>query len=70
MSSFVQHSKRLFSRRNVVIVGGKRTPIGTFLGGLSNFSGTQLGVFSTKGALSTYGVNANDVEEVYFGNVV
>jgi hypothetical protein len=37
--SIVNSSKRLFSKRNVVIVAGKRTPIGTFMGGLANFTG-------------------------------
>ena len=60
----------MFAKRNVVIVGGKRTPIGIFMGGLQNFSGPQLGVVATKGALEAYNVNANDVDEVYMGNVI
>lgn len=67
------HSKRFFSiagRRNVVIVGGRRTPIGTFMGSLSNMTGPQLGAVATKGVLAAYHVDPKDVNEVYFGNVI
>jgi acetyl-CoA C-acetyltransferase len=67
-------SKRLFathgSRRGVVIVAAKRTPIGTFMGGLQNFPATQLGSFAIKGALSAGHVDPNDVEEVILGQVI
>ena len=56
--------------RGVVIVGGRRTPIGSFLGQLSNYSGPQLGAIATKGALAAYHVNPKEVEEVYMGNVI
>ena len=70
MSSSVMHqTKRLFSRRNVVLVAGKRTPIGTFMGGLSNMTGPQLGTIATKGVLASSGISAEDIEEVYLGNV-
>lgn len=68
--SLVQQGKRLFTKRNVVIVGGKRTPIGTFMGGLSNLTGPQLGTIATKGALSSSGVAPEDIDEVYLGNVI
>ena len=38
-NTFIQISKRMFTKRNVVIVAGKRTPIGTFMGGLQNMTG-------------------------------
>lgn len=68
-SSVVHQSKRLFSRRNVVLVAGKRTPIGTFMGGLSNMTGPQLGTIATKGAIASSGISAEDIDEVYLGNV-
>ena len=52
MNTVVSQTKRAFAKRNVVIVAAKRTPIGTFMGGLSNFTGHQLGTFATKGALA------------------
>lgn len=67
MSTIV--SKRMFAARNVVIVGAKRTPVGSFLGSLANFTGPQLGVIATKGALAASHLSPEDVEEVYLGNV-
>jgi len=67
------HSKRFFSftgRKNVVIVGGRRTPIGTFMGQLSNMTAPQLGAIATKGVLQAYHVDPKDVDEVYMGNVI
>lgn len=56
--------------KRVVIVGGKRTPIGTFMGGLSNFSAPKLGSVAIKGALKSAGVEGKDVDEVFMGNVI
>lgn len=64
-----QTAQRMFSRRNVVIVAGKRTPIGTFMGGLSNMTGPQLGTIATKGVLASSGIAPEAIEEVYLGNV-
>lgn len=45
-------AKYSFSSQNpVYIVAGKRTPIGTFLGKLSNIKATELGSIAIKGAL-------------------
>jgi acetyl-CoA C-acetyltransferase len=68
--SLVQQSKRMFAKRNVVIVAAKRTPIGTFMGGLSNLTGPQLGTIATKGAIQAANISAEDIEEVYLGNVI
>jgi len=54
----------------VYIVSAVRTPIGSFGGVLSSFSATQLGSFAIKGALDKAGVSGEDINEVYFGNVV
>ncbi|KAF3406417.1 Acetyl-CoA acetyltransferase IA [Talaromyces pinophilus] len=55
----------------VYIVSAARTPVGSFLGSLSSLSATQLGSHAIKGALErAEGVNAADVEEVFFGNVL
>lgn len=56
--------------KKVVIVGGKRTPIGTFMGGLSGFTAPQLGSTAIRGALSSAGIEAKEVEEVFMGNVI
>lgn len=54
----------------VVIVSAKRTPIGTFMGGLSTLPAPTLGAVAIKGALSAIGLSPNEVEEVYMGNVL
>ena len=64
------YSKREFSKRNVVIVGAKRTPIGTFMGSLSNLTGPHLGTIATSGALAASHVDPSDIEEVILGNVI
>jgi acetyl-CoA C-acetyltransferase len=55
---------------SVYIVAAKRTPIGSFLGKLSNFTGTQLGGFVVKGALESINLNPKEVDEVILGNVL
>ncbi|MEZ4982266.1 MAG: acetyl-CoA C-acyltransferase [Saprospiraceae bacterium] len=56
--------------KEVYIVSSVRTPIGSWGGGLSGFSATQLGGFAIKGALEKAGIDPGAVEEVYFGNVI
>jgi acetyl-CoA C-acetyltransferase len=56
--------------REVFIVGGARTPIGSFLGTLKNFKAPELGGFAIKEALLRAGVSSADVGEVIMGNVV
>ena len=69
MLSKVGYAKRMFST-NVVIVSGKRTPIGSFMGQLSNISAPHLGVAATTAALREANVDAKDVEEVFYGQVL
>jgi acetyl-CoA C-acetyltransferase len=54
----------------VYIISAARTPIGSFGGKLSGFTATQLGSLAIKGALEKAGVDAQEVQEVYMGNVV
>ena len=54
----------------VVIVAAVRTPIGSFGGVLSTLSATDLGAAAIRGALSRAGVQPDQVQEVYMGNVV
>ncbi len=58
------------SKKEVFIISAARTPMGSFLGGLSSVSATTLGSFAIKGALEKGNVNANLVDEVYMGNVL
>ena len=54
----------------VVIVSAVRTPIGSFGGVLSTLSATDLGAAAIQGALTRAGVQPDQVQEVYMGNVV
>ena len=56
--------------KNIVIVSAVRTPIGSFMGGLSTVSATKLGAAAITGALSKITLDANLVDEVIMGNVV
>ncbi len=53
----------------VYIVSAVRTPLGSFGGGLSSLSATQLGSIAIEGALKNAKVDAANVGEVFFGNV-
>ncbi|MCA0931624.1 acetyl-CoA C-acyltransferase [Lutimonas saemankumensis] len=56
--------------KEVVIVSAVRTPIGSFLGSLSEVSATKLGAAAIKGALKKIDLDPNLVDEVFMGNVV
>ena len=54
----------------VVIVSAARTPIGSFLGGLSTIPAPNLGAIAIKGALNKISLKPELVDEVLMGNVV
>ncbi len=56
--------------KEAYIVSAVRTPIGSFGGSLASISATALGSTAIKGALDQAGVNAEEVSEVLFGNVI
>jgi acetyl-CoA C-acetyltransferase len=56
--------------KRVVIVAAARTPIGSFMGGLSTVSAPKLGAVAIKGALNKIQLDPNLVDEVFMGNVV
>ncbi len=56
--------------KTVYIVSAVRTPMGSFLGGLSSIPATQLGSVAIKGALDKGNVSATSVDEVFMGNVL
>ena len=56
--------------KKVVIVSAIRTPIGSFMGGLSSITAPKLGAAAIKGALEKIQLDPNLVNEVYMGNVV
>lgn len=55
---------------SVVMVAGKRTPFGSFGGGLKDVGATQLSVAAGRATLAQAGLDAKDVGHVVLGNVV
>ena len=56
--------------QKVYIVSAIRTPLGSFGGKLSGFSAVELGSFAMNGAIEKAGIEAQQIDEVVFGNVV
>lgn len=55
---------------SVYILGGARTPIGSFLGTLSSVPAPKLGAVAIEGALKKSNIDGNKVDEVFMGNVL
>lgn len=56
--------------KEVYIISAVRTPIGSFMGGLSTVSATKLGAVAIKGALEKSSTDGNLIDEVFMGNVL
>lgn len=56
--------------KKVYIVSAVRTPIGAMNGALSSLTATQLGSIAIKGAIEKAGIQPDQVQEVYMGNVI
>ncbi len=56
--------------KEVYIVSAVRTPMGSFLGGLSSIPATQLGAIAIKGAIERGSVAPELIDEVFMGNVL
>jgi acetyl-CoA acyltransferase 2 len=54
----------------IVAVSGKRTPFGSFGGGLKDVGATQLAVAAGKAAIEQAGLQPSDIDHVVIGNVV
>lgn len=54
----------------VVIASAVRTPIGKFGGSLSSLSSVDLGTIAAKAAIERADLNAHDVDQAIFGNVL
>lgn len=57
-------------RREVLIAGGARTPIGKFQGTLASTPATELGAVAVREAVKRSGIAVDRIEEVIMGNVV
>ncbi|DAZ94988.1 TPA: hypothetical protein N0F65_000620 [Lagenidium giganteum] len=56
--------------RDPVIVSYARTPIATFNGSFAGLSGPELGAIANKAAVERAGLQPNQIQEAYLGNVV
>jgi acetyl-CoA C-acetyltransferase len=56
--------------KDIVILGGARTPIGAFLGSLSSVPAPKLGSIAIRCALENSGVKPDQIEQVIMGNVL
>lgn len=56
--------------KTVYIISAVRTPIGAFMGGLSSIPATKLGSIAIQGALERSGLKADQIDEVFMGNVL
>ena len=54
----------------VYIISAIRTPIGSFGGSLSSLSASALGAAAIKAAVERAGIKADQVQEVFMGNVL
>eukprot|EP00842_Homolaphlyctis_polyrhiza_P004669 jgi/Hompol1/5202/HPOL_004297-RA len=57
-------------KEDVYIVAAKRTPVGSFGGALKPFTAVELGTHALKAALATVNIPVDQIEEIYFGNVL
>ena len=55
---------------NIVIVGAKRTPIGSMQGKFNSMTASQLGAVAIKAAVEQAGVKPTEVDDLIFGNVL
>lgn len=61
---------RKYFTKKIVIVSGKRTPIGTLMSSLADVHGPSLGAIAIKAALKQSTLKAEEIDEVIMGNVV
>ena len=62
--------RKIKQMKEVYIVSAVRTPIGSFLGGLSTVPATALGATAIKGAIEKAKVKNEAIDEVFMGNVL
>ena len=56
--------------RDVFILGGKRTPMGEYVGALKDISAIDLGAIAARGALEATHVSADEIDHTVFGNAL
>jgi acetyl-CoA acetyltransferase family protein len=56
--------------KEVLILGGKRTPMGEYVGALKDISAIDLGAIASRGALEITGVKAAEIDHTVIGNAL
>lgn len=56
--------------RDIVVLGGARTPFATFMGSLKDITANDLGAITAREAIQRSGIQPGDVDQVFFGNVM
>src|SRR5436189_2177193 len=56
--------------QDVFILGGKRTPMGEYVGALKDISGIESGAIAARGALESTGVGAEEIDHTIIGNAL
>jgi acetyl-CoA acetyltransferase family protein len=56
--------------KDIVIVAGKRTPMGEYGGGLKDFTALELGAFAAKAAINQSKLDTGDFDHCIFGNAL
>src|SRR2546421_1426451 len=56
--------------KDVFILGGKRTPMGEYVGALKDISAIDLGAIASKAALETTGVAPEEIDHTIIGNAL
>src|SRR5437762_12144517 len=56
--------------QEVFILGGKRTPMGEYVGALKDISAIDLGAIAARGALESTGVGAEEIDHTIIGNAL
>ena len=65
--SGVRQTMKTSLKRDVVIAGAARTPVGKFGGGLSSTPATQLGATALTGAIERSGIDPGEIDYVVMG---
>ncbi|MES0825162.1 beta-ketothiolase BktB [Ruegeria sp. SCP11] len=56
--------------KDIVIVSAARTAVGGFGGSLKGFTPTEIGAETAKAAIERAGIEASDVQQAFYGNVI
>jgi acetyl-CoA acetyltransferase family protein len=56
--------------KDVFVLGGKRTPMGEYVGALKDVSAIELGAIASRAALETTGVAAEEIDHTVIGNAL